>query len=263
MSLKYYLFKVSLFLGALQIQPTRMIKAMTALPWYVGSFKKFRSQTSWLMIVDPKLLDRFEEGGDHGEYFWQDLWMAKKIIETAPQRHIDVGSRLDGFIAHLACTREVEVLDIRPISIAVKGVHFHQADLFHLPQEWQEVADCVTCLHTLEHFGLGRYGDQLNAEGWKLGLNSLKSMLRPGGTLWLSTPIGAERVCFNAHRIFNPQTIIKEASQLGLELKSFSFLTRDKLNTGEIVESKDIPGDTAFLGTQKYAVGIFQFQKIA
>jgi hypothetical protein len=260
MSLKHYLFKVSLFLGTIQFQPARIFKAIACLPWYVRSFKKFHAQTSWPIIFDPKLLDRFEEGGNHGEYFWQDLWVAKKIIEAAPVKHIDVGSRLDGFIAHLACTRDVEVLDIRPIPICVERVLFHQVDLFHLPQQWENVADCVTCLHTLEHFGLGRYGDQINDEGWKLGLESLKKILTPGGTLWLSTPIGAERVCFNAHRIFNPQTIVEEAGQLGLELKSFAFLTRDKLSAGDLVESKDISKDIAFLACQKYALGIFKFQ---
>ena len=165
MSLKYYLFKVSILLRALQVQPARFKKAVASLPWYLRSLKQFRSQTSWPIIFDPQLLDRFEEGGNHGEYFWQDLWVAKKIVEAAPVKHIDVGSRLDGFIAHLACTRDVEVLDIRPIPISVGRVLFHQVDLFHLPQQWENAADCVTCLHTLEHFGLGRYGDQINAEG--------------------------------------------------------------------------------------------------
>ena len=261
MSLKYNLFRAKRLLAAFQIQPARITKAMASLTWYLRSLKQFRTQTSWPIVFDPQLLDRFEEGGNHDEYFWQDLWVAKKIIQTAPSRHVDVGSRLDGFIAHLACTREVDVLDIRPIPIAVKGVRFHQVDLFHLPKKWEAVADCVTCLHTIEHFGLGRYGDTLNAEGWKLGLENLKKILMPGGALWLSTPIGQERVYFNAHRIFNPLTIVNAAKELGLELQSFSFLTRDKLHAGDVVTSDDIPKDIAFLAGQRYALGIFEFQQ--
>ncbi len=262
MSLKYRLFQARRFLEVLQIQPTRIKKAISALPWYFRSLKQFRAQTSWPVFFDPQLLDRNEEGGDHGEYFWQDLWVAKKIIQAAPTRHIDVGSRLDGFIAHLACIRDVEVLDIRPVHVTVERVHFHQVDLFDLPKKWEAVADCVTCLHTIEHFGLGRYGDTINAEGWKLGLENLKKILMPGGTLWLSTPIGQERVCFNAHRVFNPMTIVHAAQELGLKLQEFSFLTRDKLSTGDFITSNDIPNDIAFLADQRYGVGIFQFQLV-
>lgn len=260
MSLKYRLFQIRQWFEAFQIQPKRIKKAISALPWYLRSLKQFRTQTSWPIVFDPQLLDRDEEGGSHGEYFWQDLWVAKKIIETAPQRHVDVGSRLDGFIAHLACVRDVDVLDIRPTYITVERIHFHQVDIFDLPKKWEAVADCVTCLHTIEHFGLGRYGDPINAEGWKLGLENLKKILKPGGTLWLSTPIGQERVCFNAHRIFSPLTIVNAAKELGLELQSFSFLTRDKLNTGDFITSTHVENDMAFLASQRYGVGIFQLQ---
>ena len=33
------------------------------------------------------------------------------------KRHVDIGSRLDGFVAHVASFREIEVLDIRPLKV--------------------------------------------------------------------------------------------------------------------------------------------------
>ena len=35
-------------------------------------------------------------------YFHQDFVVARKIFERNPRLHIDVGSRVDGFVAHVA-----------------------------------------------------------------------------------------------------------------------------------------------------------------
>lgn len=42
--------------------------------------------------------------------------MARWIYEAAPIKHVDVGSRVNGFVAHVASFREIEVIDVRPIS---------------------------------------------------------------------------------------------------------------------------------------------------
>jgi hypothetical protein len=134
--------------------------------------------------------------------------VARWVREAAPQRHVDVGSRLDGFIGHLALFREVEVLDIRPMKEVVRGVTFHQVNVMQaLPERWVAATDSLSCLHTIEHFGLGRYGDPIDPEGHEGGLKQLKSMVRPGGRLYLSTPIGPQRIEFNAHRVFAPATM--------------------------------------------------------
>ena len=85
-----------------------------------SQFHRSLSQSQeWPISTYPILLDRFEQSSSLGEYFWQDLFVAKQIITSNPLRHVDVGSRIDGFIAHLLCTREVEVFDIRPLNISI------------------------------------------------------------------------------------------------------------------------------------------------
>ena len=156
----------------------------------------------------PILHEWTETSGGLGAYFQQDLAVAKWIHATRPERHIDVGSRIDGFIGHLAVFREVEVIDIRPAPGKVAGIRFHQLDIMEaLPKEWIECTDSLSCLHTIEHFGLGRYGDPIDPEGHLKGLEQLKRMVARGGLLYLSTPIGPERVEFNAHRIFSAETV--------------------------------------------------------
>ena len=103
----------------------------------------------------------------------------------------------------MATFREIEVLDIRPLTSETPGITFTQADVMALGPEWAGVTDSASCLHALEHFGLGRYGDDIDVDGWRRGLDSLARMLEPRGVLYLSVPTGAvQRTEFNAHRVF-------------------------------------------------------------
>jgi len=159
-------------------------------------------------------------------YFLQDIYMARKINEAAPKIHYDIGSRIDGFVAHLLSGANVEkitLIDIRPFSVSVDRLSFVQADAIKLSGVENESIGSLSSLHAIEHFGLGRYGDPIDPEGWKKALHAMEEKLSGGGMLYISVPIGnEEKVCFNAHRIFNPKTIINELKQL--RLVSFSYI---------------------------------------
>ena len=145
-----------------------------------------------------------EAGQASGHYFHQDLFVAQLIFQRAPRRHIDVGSSIYGFVSHVASFRDIEVIDIRPVVSECSGITFHCLDLMQLPGEWHGAADSVSCLHVLEHIGLGRYGDDIAADGWLRGLHSLHALLEENGTLHLAVPIGeVQRIEFNAHRVFS------------------------------------------------------------
>lgn len=83
------------------------------------------------MKLMPCLHDRYEDGATKSEYFWQDLLAARAIHAAKPVRHVDIGSRVDGFVAHVASFLDCEVFDVRPISTVVPGVVFRQADLMN------------------------------------------------------------------------------------------------------------------------------------
>ena len=170
--------------------------------------------------------DRFSQGGEaSGHYFHQDLLVARAIHESSPQRHIDVGSAVYGFVSHVASFREIEVMDVRPIIATVPGIRFIQQDVMTLDSTYEEIADSVSCLHALEHFGLGRYGEPVDFDGWRKGLKGLTSMLRPAGTLYLSVPTGAnQRVEFNAQRIFS-LPFLREILNTDYEFTQVSFVT--------------------------------------
>lgn len=151
---------------------------------------------------------RKQAGSSKGDYFHQDLLVASFVHENAPKKHIDVGSRFDGFVAHVAAFRKIQVLDIRPLSsVGHANIEFIQADLM-LMNGSLPTADSISCLHAIEHFGLGRYGDPVDPDGYQKGFSNLVDMLEANGILYISFPIGRQNeVHFNAHRVFHPQDI--------------------------------------------------------
>jgi SAM-dependent methyltransferase len=212
------------------IDPKRSMLAMRGIGRFLAGRSAFRQRLGrdfrWAGAFP--ILDEWGAAcGSLGAYFFQDQRVAQWIYEANPRRHVDVGSRLDGFIGHLSVFREVEVIDIRPDPAAVRNVTFHQLDLMEcLPARWVECTDSLSCLHTIEHFGLGRYGDPIDVAGHLKGLAQLKRMVKPGGRLYLSTPIGPQRVEFNAHRVFAAATLAGWFAE-GWEIERFALIDDD------------------------------------
>ena len=235
-----------------------MGRSLKGLPRYFFDLYKYSTDYKGSIKILPCLNDYYQEGGStKSEYFWQDLFVAQKIFASNPVRHVDIGSRIDSFITHVASFREIEVLDIRAINVKISNVLFRRADLMDINSIGADYCDSLSCLHALEHFGLGRYGDPINANGYKLGISNMARLLRPGGTFYLSIPIGRQRVEFNAHRIFSPKILCNEVAELGFSLQEFSWIDP----TNILNQSFDIPDDMNKLEMQSYNLGIFIFKK--
>ena len=87
----------------------------------------------------------------------------------------------------------------------------------------------------------------------------MASLLKEKGVFYLAVPIGIERVEFNANRVFDPRVIIKLASENSLQLFSLTVIRQ-----GGIVEMVEPDEEKLInLATQRYALGVFIFKKIA
>lgn len=189
--------------------------------------------------------------------------MAQWIASARPDKHVDVGSRIDGFVAHVASFREIEVFDVRPISNQIPGVIFKQADFMKSSAAADSgtgngYCDSLSCLHALEHFGLGRYGDPVDVNGYEKGIANLAKLLKPQGKFYLSTPIGRQRVEFNANWVFNPRTIIRAAQLNGLMLSELHILNSH--GTG-LLQMDLSESNLDNLAEQHYNLGVFIFIK--
>jgi SAM-dependent methyltransferase len=240
------------------VDPRRMFYSIRGVPRFIRDWLRFRKLYSGKLEVRPCLYDWYEEGGStRNEYFWQDLHVARKINKANPRKHVDIGSRIDGFVAHVASFREVEVFDIRPITSKIEGVIFKQADLMNPMETLAGYCDSLSCLHALEHFGLGRYGDPIDPMGSSTGLKHMAGLLQPGGVFYISVPIGVERVEFNAHRVFDPLKLVQIASGNGLTLQDFDWFVEGQ----GLMHSQNPEQDMRTLGALRYALGIFTFRK--
>lgn len=245
------------------MDPVRFLRSLRGIPFYLRDWREFRRGYHGRLSLKPCLHDRSEEGGvTKSEYFWQDLLVARWIFEAKPDRHVDIGSRVDGFVAHVACFREIEVFDVRLVTSEIPGIRFLQADLMDatsLPSDVAagEYCDSLSCLHAIEHFGLGRYGDPIDQQGYERGLANMAALLKPGGTLYLSTPLGQERVEFNANWVFDPRTILSLTERNKLSLEKLTVFNAIKgMFAIEPTESV-----LAELAASRYNLGIFRLRK--
>lgn len=237
----------------------KTLRAFLGFSRYVKDLFRFCYNYRGRVELLPCLHDWNEENGEiKNEYFWQDLLVAKKIFEANPDKHVDVGSRVDGFIGHVASFREIEVFDIRQIAMQIPGVIYRQVDITEPIIGMTCYCDSISCLHALEHFGLGRYGDSINPKGFQLGFENMARLLKKGGTFYLSVPVGAKRVEFNANWVFDPRVII----ELGVE-NSLSLYSLTLIYPSGKIEVFLLEKDKLFdLASQRYVLAIFVFIKL-
>ncbi len=218
-----------------------------------------KNDSLWKFKYYPILTDKHDQSGKaRGQYFYQDLYVANLIFQKNPIRHIDIGSRIDGFVTHVASFRKIDVFDIRTLKNDILNVNFIQADLMQPQKELIECTDSLSCLHTIEHFGLGRYGDQIDLDGHIKGLDNMYKILKKGGLFYFSTQIGHNTIAFNAHRIFSISYLLN-LFQEKYEIISFSFIDdKDKFHT-DVTLSEDLINNN--LGC-KMGCGIFVLKKL-
>jgi hypothetical protein len=62
--------------------------------------------------------------------------------------------------------------------------------------------DTILCISSIEHDGLGRYGDPINPNADLETMHRMKSMLVRGGLLYISFPVGRDAVVWTACRVY-------------------------------------------------------------
>lgn len=253
--LKLVLIKAAKQLALIGIN-LRSLYYLKNYPKYINHKRKWKKKggkitKKFVILGDYEL----SSGTNKGHYFHQDLIVSQLIFKNNPKCHIDVGSRIDGFVAHVASYREIEVIDIRPTPPSIhSNIKFTQYDMSKSNK--LNLTDSLSCLHTIEHFGLGRYGDEIDVNGHIKGINNLVNMVESKGRLYISFPIGIENeIHFNAHRVFHPRFILSvPIIEKEMTLLRFDYID-DKGDAHLNSSIDDAVGKTI------YGCGIYTFQK--
>ncbi len=246
--------------------PLKTIETIRGLPPYFRDLQTLKNQKLSASKefpfgkFFPCLKERYSESGTaKGDYFHQDLLVARKIFLNNPLVHVDIGSRVDGFVAHVASYRSIEVLDIRHLSNTVTNISFKQADLMTpIDDTLVDYCDSLSCLHAMEHFGLGRYGDPVNYDGYLLGIENLWKILKKGGKLYFSVPIGPQRIEFNAHRVFSVSYLL-ECFNDKFKIDQFSYVdNKGDLHENAMLTDSEVNNNFNCI----YGCGILEMTKI-
>jgi SAM-dependent methyltransferase len=185
----------------------------------------------------PKVADRTLTAPYDAHYLPQDTWAARRVAEHRPDRHVDVGSRVE-FACFLTAVTRVAFVDIRPLDAGIEDLESIAGSVLHLPFDDRSLPS-VSCLHVAEHIGLGRYGDRLDPAGTRKAIAELQRVTAAGGQLLFSLPVGRPRLCFNAHRVHDPREIPRLFDEL--ELAEFAGVDdngvfRRKREVGELAD---------------------------
>jgi hypothetical protein len=193
----------------------------------------------------PILFQRNLKSSFDSHYVYQAYWATKIIKQINPGHHTDISSNIS-FVAQLAAILPVEYFEFNPPDLIINNIRSAHCDLRKLPFADSSLKT-VSCLHVLEHIGLGRYGDEVNPNGMKNACKELIRCVAEGGSLIVSFPVGKHSVEFNAHRITNPLTALTYFPTM--KLKKFSYVD----DHGLYIENAN-PEDSVDMN---YACGMF------
>jgi SAM-dependent methyltransferase len=248
--------KVLVYLGVHKFLSIRKI------PEYITDFFKF-NRLSHTVGIDKKFTAKFnniypiflDKTATHGfdrHYIFHTAWAARIVKKINPEFLVDISSSLY-FSTIISAFVPVKFYDYRPADLSLSGLISKQGDLMRLPIDDNSL-DCISCMHVIEHVGLGRYGDPIDPNADFTAIQELIRVTKPGGNIIYVTPVGKSAVKFNAHRIYSFEQILERFS--GCEIEEFSLIQDDEIG-GPII----LNADPILVSKQSYACGLFHFIK--
>jgi SAM-dependent methyltransferase len=200
----------------------------------------------------PCLEDQTTETPFDRHYIYHTAWAARIVAQTRPLEHVDIGSALY-FATLVSAFVPIRFYDYRPAAICLSGLNSGQADLLALPFADNSISS-LSCMHVVEHIGLGRYGDALDPEGDVKAMSELARVVAKGGSLLFVVPVGRPRIQFNAHRIYSYAEVIKQFENC--RLVQSALIPDDPAEGGLTIDPP-----RAQIDAQNYGCGCFWFKK--
>lgn len=235
------------------------LRKLKSLPWFASDYFKLKKLLKndnrfslSLKNLQPIFIDKTSTTQFEPHYVYHPAWAARIVAKTNPAKHVDIASILQ-FSTIVSAFVPVEFYDYRPAHLKLSGYKSEHGDLtnLHFPSDSVE---SLSCMHTLEHVGLGRYGDPIDALGDIKAAAELARVLKVGGSFIFVTPVGKPKIEFNAHRIYSYEQVL--ALFPTLKLVEFS-LVPDNFREDGFIEN----ANPAIVKDQNWGCGCFHFTK--
>lgn len=222
-----------------------------------SEFRKSEVQTTPRFTMNdedlfPCLHDDTAVTGFDRHYVYHVAWAMRVVKEINPDVHIDFSSSLH-FCTALSAFIPVQFYDYRPAKLELEGLESLKGDLTKIAFADNSIHS-LSCMHTVEHVGLGRYGDAIDYDGDLKAIAELKRVVKPGGSLLFVVPIGKARIQFNAHRIYSYEMVLNNFNGFGL--REFTLIPEHERDGGLIRNATKSQADK-----EKYGCGCFWFIK--
>jgi hypothetical protein len=230
-----FVWHISYFFSTKKKKKLTFLEILLYLPTWISDLNKLRwdarSKGVALNIkaafpVPHNATENYVSINPH--YFYQDIWVSQQMAAGKFQNCLDIGSRVDGFVSILLAMRmNLSLMDIRrPLVNWPQPVGFIRGDVANLVNGQLRDYDCISCLHVIEHIGLGKYGDLIDIEGPRNTAKSLHRAMGPGARLYISSPVSTHPgIVFNGGRHLALDEFESMFTSLGFSLINRAFVS--------------------------------------
>lgn len=250
-----YLRKINHFLNLIGINIKKIFFLKNTIK-YFNHYLLFKKLGGKVKKFYP-MLDDFDDNAASikNQLFHSDLLTSQKVYEKKPEKHLDIGSRIDGVIAHIASFRNLDVLDIRDVDIQPhKNINFVKKDLLQIKiLDDAEKYDSISSIGCLAHIGLGRYGDKIDPNGYKRGIKAINNLAKKNCIIYIMMPVGKKGVEFNSHQVFDADQLIEEFKSNSFNLQEFHLIN----DVGDLILNSKTKNSLDL----NFGGGYFVFQK--
>jgi len=217
-------------------------------------FSKFNIKNLINLKLSPQLFDNKKKEPFDAHYMYHTAWASRVLSKINPTLHHDFASDLR-FVTMVSSHIKIIQYNLSIPTVKLDNLEFRTTNLTKMENIKSNSLSSVSCMHVVEHVGLGRYGDDINPEGDKEAIKELVRILAPGANLLFVVPVGKPRIFFNAHRVYSHNDILK--SFHSLKLKEFSFIGDNGFYDG-IEQSTNINK----VEKNEYGCGCYWFKKM-
>ena len=179
--------------------------------WYIEETNN--PEINWTATFVADFLERFTPAkiakGEHGKeaYDSASLWhtYAFNKYSIAGKRVAVIGSLtpwLEAIALNCGAAAPVTTVEYNVPVCADSRIRTISYDDF---SKSTEKYDAIITYSSIEHSGLGRYGDPLNPAGDIETMRHISDRLEAGGHLFIGFPVGRDAIVWNAHRLYGPR----------------------------------------------------------